>query len=349
MPVVEPGRLTDLSRRIFGSIGAPEDQANLVARELVRADQMGVHSHGVIRIPEYVHASERGDLKPGAAIEIVRESPTTAIVDCGRNFGQVGAHRAVEVAIQKARESSIGCVITRNCHHTGRVGAYAEAAARQDMLCLATVTVRRRGHFVTPWGGTQGRLGTNPIAYGIPTDGLPVVTDFATSVIPEGAVRVALKTGARLPEFAAVDSHGSPILDPAMFYGPPVGALLPFGGNVGYKGYALALLAEVLGGALAGYRAEDETRSANGVWVLVINPEAFLPLKEFKRLTSELVKYMKSSPPASGNDQVLVPGEREFRRLAEADGAVSVDSESWTQIMRTAEKLGIAVDIDAGN
>lgn len=347
MPLIDAGRLSDLSRRIFGSIGAPDDQAELVAGELVRADQMGVHSHGVMRIPEYVQASDKGDLKPGAAISVIDETPTTAIVDCGRNFGQVGAHRAVEIAIQKARKSSIGCVVTRNCHHAGRVGAYAEAAARQDMICLATVTVRRKGHFVTPWGGTQGRLGTNPIAYGIPTDGDPLVTDFATSVIPEGAVRVALKTGGVLPELAAVDSHGLPIIDPALFYGPPVGALLPFGGKVGYKGYALALLAEVLGGALAGFSADDETRSSNGVWVLVIDPRAFLPLEEFKRLTSQLVAYMKSSPPASGNDQVLVPGEREFRRLAEANGAVTVDGESWTQIRRTAQKLGIAVDIDA--
>jgi uncharacterized oxidoreductase len=347
MPQIEPGSLTALSARIFVSIGAPPEEAQLVAQELVRADLMGVHSHGVMRIPEYVRASETGDVKPGAKITIVAETLTTAIVDCGRNFGQVGAHHAVQVAIAKAKESSVGCVVTRNCHHAGRVGAYAEAAARQDMICLSTVTVRRRGHFVTPWGGTQGRLGTNPIAYGVPTDGLPMVTDFATSVIPEGAVRVALKAGAKLPEFAAVDAAGKPILDPALFYGPPIGALLPFGGNVGYKGYALALLAEVLGGALAGSSVEDETRSANGVWILVLDPAAFLPLADFKRLTTGLVAYMKSSPPAEGQ-QVLVPGEREFLRLAESDGAVAINDSTWSQIQETARKLGVPLDVDEG-
>jgi LDH2 family malate/lactate/ureidoglycolate dehydrogenase len=168
------------------------------------------------------------------------------------------------------------------------------------------------------------------------------VTDFATSVIPEGVVRVAMKTGAKLPDLAAVDAHGMPISEPEQFYGPPVGALLPFGGNVGYKGYALALLAEVLGGSLAGLEAADESRSSNGVWIMVLDPAAFLPLTEFKRLTSELVAYMKSSPPAAGREEVLVPGEREFRRLAQSDGAADIDEETWSQIVSTATKLGVS-------
>jgi uncharacterized oxidoreductase len=345
MPQIDRATLTGLSTRIFISIGAPPDEAQLVAQELVRADLMGVHSHGVMRLPEYVQSSETGDVKPGAKITIAQETPTTAVVDCGRNFGQVGAHQALQVAIAKAKQSSVGCVVTRNCHHAGRVGSYAEAAARQDMICLATVTVRRKGHFVTPWGGTQGRLGTNPVAYGIPTEGLPMVTDFATSVIPEGAVRVALEAGKSLPVFAAVDATGKPIVDPALFYGPPIGALLPFGGNVGYKGYAVALLAEILGGALAGSRVEDETRSSNGVWILVLDPAAFLPIADFKRLTTGLVAYMKSSPPAEG-EQVLVPGEREFLRLAESDGSVAISDSTWVQIQDTAEKLGVQLDVD---
>jgi hydroxycarboxylate dehydrogenase B len=346
MPDLEPSYVIDLGARMFGAIGASDQEARLVAEELVRADLMGVTSHGVMRIPEYIRAGERGDLKPGAAIQVLNETPTTAIVDCGRNFGQVGAYRALDVAIAKARQSGIGCVVTRNCHHTGRVGAYAEAAARQDLICLATVAVRRRGHFVTPWGGTQGRLGTNPISYGIPTEGEPLVTDFATSVIPEGAVRVALQTGALLPEYAAVDAHGQPIRDPAKFYGPPIGALLPFGGNVGYKGYALALVAEVLGATLGGYSVKDETRSANGVWILVLDPAAFLPIAEFKRLTSELVAYLKSSPPADTQSQVLVPGEREFRRLADSNGAVFIDEETWAQIVVTAGRLGVPIQVE---
>lgn len=346
MPQLEPGALIALGTRIFLSIGAPEKEARLVAEELVRADLMGVRSHGVMRIPEYVLARERGDLKPGAAIQVVKETATTAIVDCGRNFGQVGAHRALEVAIAKARKNAVGCVVTRNCHHTGRVGAYVEAAARQDLICLATVTVRRKGHFVAPWGGSQGRLGTNPISYGIPTESEPMVTDFATSVIPEGAVRVALANGTLLPEFAAVDAAGHPIRDPAKFYGPPIGALLPFGGNVGYKGYALALLAEVLGGSLAGARVQDETRSSNGVWILIVDPTAFLPIAEFKRLTSELIAYMKSSPPADDQNPVLVPGEREFQRLQQSDGSIAVNDETWAQIATTATKLGVPLQTD---
>jgi hydroxycarboxylate dehydrogenase B len=330
----------ELAAAIFEAIGSPPAEATLIAQELVTANLIGIASHGLMRVPEYVKAAAEGDVKPGAEATIVAETASTAVVDCGRNFGQVGAYRALDVAIGKARETGVGCVVTRNCHHAGRLGAYPEAAARHGLLCLATAAVRPKGHFVVPWGGTEGRLGTNPIAYGVPTGNAPIVTDFATSVIPEGEVRQALEAQKPLPDLAAIDATGKPTTDPSKFYGPPKGALMPFGGSVGYKGYALGLLAEILGGALGGFSVRDTQRSSNALWLLVIEPTAFLALDEFKNLADDLIAYVKSSPAVPGGE-VLVPGEMEERERLAADGTVFLASDEWASILAAARALGI--------
>jgi LDH2 family malate/lactate/ureidoglycolate dehydrogenase len=180
----------------------------------------------------------------------------------------------------------------------------------------------------------------------VPTEGDPILADFATSVIPEGAVRLALDRNSELPEGAALDSDGRPTRDPARFYGPPIGGLLPLGGAVGYKGYALGLLAEVLAGALSGSSATDATRSVNGIWLLVIDPNAFLPIDAFRALTSDYVTYLKSSTPVVASSPVLVPGEREFVALKETD-MISVDEGSWRRIIATASELGVIAPLSA--
>lgn len=195
-----------------------------------------------------------------------------------------------------------------------------------------------------PWGARDGRLGTNPLAYGFPTSGEPIVADFATSVLPEGRIRAARLRGSALPEQAVLDATGLPTTDPERFYGPPRGTLLPFGGAVGYKGYALGLLVELLGGALADLAVDDDERAVNGVFFLLIDPSGFLPEGRCEELGQSVVDYMHSARPAPGNLSVLVPGEPEQATL-KAKSVIDIDDALWLEFHATATRIGVDPDV----
>lgn len=334
--------LTRIGAGLFEAVGASAHEARVTATNLVCSSLLGLDSHGVLRIPEYLNLVRGGAIIPGAAITVQHQSQTAAIVDCGLNFGPVGAERAMQVAIDIAREHSVACVVTRRCNHAGRLGAYVEAAAKSDLIALATCNSPVHGHFVLPWGGAEPRLATNPIAYAIPASGEPIVADFSTSVVPEGKVRLHQNEGKPLPPGWAVDSAGLPITDPARFYGSPRGSLLPLGGTAGHKGFALGLLVEILGSALAGVTCNDPATGGNGICFIVIDPSVFVALGRFKELVDETIAYMKSSPPAPGFNEVLLPGELEARtrrrRLAEG---IPVDDHTWQGIARYAHELKV--------
>jgi uncharacterized oxidoreductase len=327
---------------LFRAAGAPADEAELVAEQLTTSSLMGHDSHGVIRVPEYIELVERRTIVPGAAIRVEHTAGATAVVDCGWNFGALGANFAMARAIKLAQQHKVACVVTRRCNHAGRIGAYVEQAAEEDLIAIATCNSPRHGHYVLPWGGTQGRLGTNPIAYAVPTHGDPIVADLATCAAPEGKIRVYKNQGRPLPAGWIVDSVGRPATDPAAFYGPPPGAILPLGGAAGHKGYALGLLAEILGSPLAGRETADPNAAGNGLCFLVVDPRAFMPVEQFKSLVDATVAYMKSSSPAEAQGKVLLPGELEFRtrrrRLVEG---IPVDDSTWLAIEECGRRLGV--------
>ena len=345
MPTFKADYLEQVTAQIFAAAAVPDDEATLMAHELVYANLMGVDSHGVIRIPQYIESIEQGEIKPGAPTTVVKESSTTALIEGGDNFGQVVAFRALEIAINKARSHNVSCVIAHRCNHVGRLGAYPQKAAEKDMICLATATWPSIGHAVAPFGGREARLSTNPIAYGVPTKAQPVLSDFATSVMSEGKIRVVRNKGGRLPDQVVLNHEGQATNDPNQFYGPPRGAILPFGGSVGYKGYALSLLVEILGGTLAGGAIDDETRLGNGLWLLVINPAAFTELGHFKEIMEGLSSFMKATPPAEGFEEVFLPGELDFKTVAQRQEAgLSLDDTTWNHIRQAAEGVGVTIE-----
>jgi hydroxycarboxylate dehydrogenase B len=329
---------------LFTAAGANEHAAQAAVFALVTSSLMGHDSHGVLRIPEYLGFVADGSLLPNAEPAVERTGPTTAVVDCGGGFGAVGAERAMRVAIDLAREQRTACVITRRCNHVGRLGTWVELAAGEGLIAVATCNSPAHGHFVLPWGGRDGRLATNPIAYAVPTGGDPVVADFSTSVAPEGKVRYYRNEGRALPDGWILDAEGKPTNDANAFYGPPRGGILPLGGNAGHKGFALGLLVEVLGSALAGIHCTDPATIGNGVCFIAIDPSAFCPLPEFRRLMDETVAYMKSSRPAPGFTEVLVPGELEFRTLRQRQQTgIPIDAATLAAMQQHGERL--AVDI----
>ena len=337
-----PQRVIDLGVKLYVAAGARPNDARATIHSLVTSSLMGHDSHGIIRIPEYLDMVTNGVIKTDAEISIERTGPGSAIVDCGYGFGAVGAERAVEQAISMAREQRTACVITRRCNHVGRLGAWVQQAADQGMLAIATCNSPVHGHFVLPWGGREPRLATNPIAYAVPTTGDPVVADFSTSVAPEGKIRFYRNEGKSVPDGWILDSNGHPTNDPNQFYGPPRGGILPLGGNAGHKGFALGLLVEILGSALAGIGSQDQHVKGNGTCFVVIDPTGFCPLSQFRKLMDETVAYMKSSPPVPGIDEVLVPGELEFRtmRKRQVEG-VPIDAATLQALKAQAGRLNV--------
>jgi len=342
MPVHSEQQLRRFAQRIFVATGSPPADATIVADHLVDANLLGVDSHGLIRIPQYVTEIRKGEIKPAAPVVVARETETTAAVDCGWNFGQVGAMRAMEVAMVKARKYHTACVVAQRCGHIGRLGAYTEFAARSGFLALGFCNSPIHGHFVLPWGGREPRLATNPISFAFPAGaGEPIVADFSTAASPEGKIRVYRDRKKELPEGWIVDAQGKSSTDPASFYGPPMGSILPFGRESGYRGFALSLLVEVMGGALAGLNITKD-QPGNGVGFIVIDASAFMPREHFFELIEEMRRYVKSSKPADGFNEVQMPGEPELRTAkGRKENGIPLDDATWRAILNCSSTLGL--------
>jgi uncharacterized oxidoreductase len=172
-------------------------------------------------------------------------------------------------------------------------------------------------------------------------EGEPIVADFSTSASPEGKIRVYRDRKKELPEGWIVDAEGKPTTDPARFYGPPMGSIMPFGRESGYRGYALGLLVETMAGALGGLRITQD-QPGNGVGFIVINAAAFMPSEHFYELIEEMRGYVKSSKPAEGFEEVMMPGEPELRNAkTRKESGIPLDDATWRSILNTSSTLGV--------
>jgi len=345
MPTFAPEHLTDIAARALASAGVPADEAQVVARSLVTSNLLGHDSHGVLRLPQYLGMIRDGQVRPGVSVTVVRETSCTALVDGNHGFGQVVARQAMEIAIAKAATHGTSSVAVRHSNHVGRLGEYATMATDRGMIGMAMVNNHGGGLCMAPWGGISRRLSPNPLAFAIPTDeGDPIVLDMTSSVCAEGKLRVLRNQGRALPEGWVIDAQGRATTDPSDFYGPPQGALLPLGGPVGYKGFGLCLVMDILAGALsgAGCSGSSDAMGLQGLFLTVIDVASFTTPEEFKRQVSDFILYLKSSPRLPGVAEILIPGEPEFReqrrRLREG---IAVDAETWRQIVETVRVGGL--------
>lgn len=345
MPTLSTDQIAGAAAALFAAAGTPADKARTVAGLLAEANGAGHDSHGLIRVPQYLAAVEDGRIDPAAEVEIERETPITAVLDGHWGFGQVAMTRAVEVALDKASASGLAAVTVRNTSHIGRLGSYVERLARRDLAALLLVNaVGIPAYRMAPWGGTEARLATDPLAMGVPrADGDPVVLDMTTTVVAEGKVRVQSNRGQPVPEGWLIDAEGQPTTDPNVLYGEPRGSILPLGGSAaGHKGYGLNVALELLAGALSGTGCIGGGQPlGNGVLLIALEVERFLPLDEFHRHAERFFAHVKSSPPAAGFDEILLPGEIEaqVQRRRRQEG-VPVDEETWRQVLEWADKLG---------
>ena len=344
MPNFTHDQLRKSSFEIFEAAGATNEEARIISDLLVESNLAGHNSHGVLRIPQYVRMIRNGDIKPGANIEIVQETQSTAVINGNWGFGQLVATKAVQVAIEKAHSCSISSVNVYNCNHIGRLASYALMAVEYEMIAIMMVNGHGGDQSVAPFGGIARRLGTNPIAVAIPTKDEPFVLDITTSSVAGGKLRVKIARKEKLPEGWLIDSEGNPSIDPEVYFTEPCGALLPLGGALGHKGYGLSLVVDILAGALseAGCSRANTPRLGNGIWACVINIESFTPIDEFKDRVQLLLEHVKSSPKAPGFNEIVIPGERSFgERRKRLEEGIFIEDETWQQIMETRRNLGL--------
>ncbi len=343
MPVFTAEQLRSVTESILVALKAPPGEARLVAELLVDSNLAGHDSHGVIRIPQYAKYIQDGQIKPGAPLEVVKETAAMAVVNGHMNLGHVILSRALDLALEKGRQTAVATVMVRECNHVGRLGAYALRAARQGFACQLGIN-SPGGRCVVPWGGIERRMGTNPLALSAPTSGEPLVLDMTTSVVAEGKVRVLHHKRQPAPPDWLVDHAGNATTNTADFYGNPQGALLPMGGSVGYKGFGLSVMLDVLCGAMSGQGTlrPDLTAGHNGVWLSVWKVNAFLPFEEYLAEVDKLSAWIKSSRRRPGVEEILLPGEIEARTTEKRRReGVHLPQETWVQIQAAAQQAGI--------
>ena len=346
MPTLTYEQLLAVATAAIHALGSPPDEAAIVAEALVDANLAGHDSHGIIRIEQYAARVRDGGIVPGAPTTVVREAPCTALLDGGWNFGHVVARRAVELAINKARQYGTGTVSVRHSNHLGRLGAYPIRAAEAGMMCFSTVNNHGWGVLVAPHGGTDGRLSTNPLSFACPGPDRPILVDITTSVVAEGKVRICKNAGKPVPEGWLIDHQGQPTTDTNVLYQDPRGAILPFGGPVAHKGYALGVMVDIMSGALsgAGCSQENPPRGGNAMFFTVVDIEKFVPMDEFLEQVTILRDHVQSSPPAPGFEKILMPGEPELRQEERRrKEGIPIDPETWRQFAECAQGFGVDV------
>ncbi len=347
-------RLTAAMDLVVRGFGSDASEVRAVVDNLIDANLTGHDSHGIGMLPRYADAFLEGGLQPNRHAAVVVDGGSLLRLDGQAGFGQVIGRESIDLGIERARLHG-SCILTLgHSHHIGRIGAWAEQAADAGLVSIHFVNVVAR-NVVAPFGGGDARFGTNPVCIGIPLPGRPpLILDFATSMIAQGKTRVAHNKGEPVAPGCLIDDQGRDTQDPRYSVVPPWGALLTFGAH---KGYGLAVVCELLGGALAAgltQRDADASRRRvlNGMFSVLVDPAALGGTEGFEREAAAFIDWVRASPPRAGVDRVMVAGEPErasrVRRRAEG---IPVDLTTWQEILDAARKLGVdpgAVEAAAG-
>lgn len=340
-------------------LGVQNEDAQIVAKVLVEADLRGIDSHGVARMSRYVSGIQQGMMRPKANPKIVYETPVTATIDADAGLGQPVSHRAMQLAISKAREHSLGFVAVRNSNHFGIAGFYAMMALAEDMIGICTTNTEV---IVVPTFARNAMLGTNPIAIAVPAgDEPPFVLDMSTATVTRGKLEVYARLEKPVPLNWATDEKGLATDNPARVLQNIIkrggGGLLPLGGSLeesgGHKGYGMALAVEIFSAVLSGARYANlvypkdkdgkPLPSGIGHFFGAMRVDAFRPKDEFKRDMDDLVRRLKDAPKAEGAERIYIHGEKEFEsveRLTQL--GVPLNSKVMEDLRTIAEQLGMS-------
>jgi len=334
----------------FEKLGVPKEDAEIAANVLVQADLRGVDTHGVIRFSPhawYVKWLIEGSLTARPKLRVISESATTALIDGDRGMGMVIGHRAMEMAIEKAKSAGVAMVGVRNSRHYGMSAYYGMLALPHDMIGIAMTNASRQ---VVPTFGREARFGTNPMCFAVPADKeLPFVLDMATTTAAAGKLELAARLGKSIPGGWALDENAASTTDPRA--AQKARRLLPLGGtreSGSHKGYGLAILVEILCGVLTGtITALNANQDPRGHFFAAIRVDAFRPVAEFKHDMDRLIIDLKSTPPAEGQERVYVAGEIEFETAQErAEHGIPLHGSVLKGLREVAEQVGVPYDLE---
>ena len=338
---------------VLRAAGSTQEEAATVAENLVEANLRGHDSHGVGMLPRYVEAVLEGGLKPNSKVNIRLDTGTLLNLDGQRGYGQVIGQQAMKLGIDRAQQHG-SCIMTLgNTHHLGRIGHFAEMAVAQGLVALHFVNVLSRP-VVAPFGGADGRYGTNPCCIGVPLVGRPpFLLDFATSRVAQGKMRVAHNEDRQIAPGTLIDEHGRPTTNPAVVVVPQsnglFGALLAFGEH---KGYGLAVACELLGGALTGggtwHKPTDPSVRTvlNGMLTILIDPSKLATQVAFEEEALAFVDWLQAGPVAEGFDAVQIAGEPErATRAQRVTEGIHIDEQTWREIVAAGRKVKVDLPI----
>ena len=351
--LIQVDPLRSMVADIFAKAGCSREEGERIARHLASANLTGHDSHGVIRVPRYISWLKSGNLRAGQTLSVVSETDVFTVVDGNRGFGQSIGEQAVQLGINKALKCGVSIVALRQSGHLGRIGDWAEMAIEAGLISIHFVNVAG-SLLVAPFGGVSRRMSTNPVTIGIPLgDSEPLILDFATSRVAEGKVLVAATGGKPLPPNSLITGDGQPTNDPKALYGDvdPArtndvragdGAIRTMGEH---KGSGLALICEMLAGALTGggCAGPDKPYILNGMLSIYISPDHLDTDQVFLQEAQQYIEFFKTSTPAKPGDDVLVPGDMERQRRADrtANG-IELPDDVWSAILDTARDVGLS-------
>lgn len=355
---VSPNVLKSFCSEALERLGVPSEDAQLTAKVLVEADLRGIDSHGVARMSRYVSGIQQGMMRPRAKPRVVHETGSTATIDADAGLGQPVSFRAMQLAMSKAREHSLGSVAVRNSNHFGIAGFYAMMALAEDMIGICTTNTEV---LVVPTFARNAVLGTNPIAIAVPAGKeRPYVLDMSTSTVTRGKLEVYARLEKPIPLNWATDEKGVATDDPSRVLQNIIkrsgGGLLPLGGALeeygGHKGYGLALAVEIFSAVLPGalyanrvYPKDKEGKplpSGIGHFFGAMRVDAFRSKEEFKRDMDDLIQRLRNAPKASGAKRIYIHGEKEFEQAEQfAKEGVPLNTKVAKSLRTIAEQLGM--------
>ncbi len=357
-PFIPWQQVDDFMTAVFMKNGVPEEDARLCSDVLLESDRRGIESHGCNRFkPIYIDRIKAGILNPVTKIDILKETPTTAVLDANDGMGMVAGKKAMEMCIEKAHKFGMGMVAVRNSSHYGIAGYWADMAVKENMIGITGTNARPS---IAPTFGVENMLGTNPLTFGMPTDEpFPFMLDCATSITQNGKIEYYAKIGKDTPEGSVIARDGSPMTDSVQILKDirsNKAALTPLGGIGealgGYKGYGYATVVEILCAALQSGiflkaltgKNEDGTMHPYhlGHFFIAIDTEAFMGAEEFKKTTGEILRELRNSEKAPGQKRIYTAGEKEYDTwMARKDKGVPVTEAVQKEFVQMRDEYGL--------
>lgn len=320
-------KLVDFMQVALEKMGAPAEDAKIISDVLITSDLWGIASHGIAHLKMYHERIKSGLQLPITRWSVVKDTPTTAVVDGGNGMGMVVGYHAMEIAIEKARQHGLGAVAVKNSSHYGVAGYYPRMALDKGMVGFSMTNAHPS---IAPTFGVTPKLGTNPIAVAVPSDEpFPFLFDAATAVVTRGKIEVAARAGKPIPAGWVISHDGTPVTDTRTLIeqmNNDQAALMPIGGigelMGGHKGYGLATIVEIFSAAFqnGAYLSQLHDTDAQGNphflsighFFMAINIENFIPLTEFKNITGNIMRELRGSPTAPDQERIYTAGEKEY-------------------------------------